>query len=121
MTTPPNDDPKMCEEYDFSGGVRGKYVDRLAMNNTQGCPICSGKITPSDRYPKQVCGICGSRASDAGGRLLKFGNDSLSGGFTAHYADTGENYDDHMCYIDGIECSAEEHYFGGIVISVSRL
>jgi len=30
MNTKQNDDPEMLEEYDFSGGVRGKYVDRLA-------------------------------------------------------------------------------------------
>ena len=30
MNTKQNDDPEMLEEYDFSGGVRGKYVDRVA-------------------------------------------------------------------------------------------
>ena len=30
MNTNQNDDPEMLEEYDFSGGIRGKYIDRLA-------------------------------------------------------------------------------------------
>jgi hypothetical protein len=30
MNPTQNDDPEMLEEYDFSRGVRGKYVDRLA-------------------------------------------------------------------------------------------
>jgi hypothetical protein len=28
--TKQNDDPEMLEEYDFTGGERGKYIDRLA-------------------------------------------------------------------------------------------
>lgn len=30
MNTKPNEDEEMLEEYDFTGGVRGKYVDRVA-------------------------------------------------------------------------------------------
>ena len=30
--------------------------------------------------------------------------------------DTGEPYERHECYIDGILCDADEGHFGGIVI-----
>lgn len=117
MNTKQNDDPEMLEEYDFSGGVRRKYVDRAVMSKTHACPICSAPVTHWERYPLQVCDSCGSRACDAGGRRLKFGNESLSGGITAAYLDTGEVYRGSLCYIDGIACHADEHRFGGIVIS----
>jgi hypothetical protein len=41
---------------------------------------------------------------------------SLSGGYAARYADTGEPYSSHACYIDGLPCWADEARFGGIVI-----
>jgi hypothetical protein len=117
MNTKQNDDPEMLEEYDFSGGVRGKYVRGPVMNKTHACPICSAEVVHFERYLLQVCGSCGSRACDADGRLLEFGNISLSGGFAAIYSDTREIYDNHLCYIDDIACHADEHRFGGIVIS----
>jgi len=40
----------------------------------------------------------------------------MTGGFIAAYADTGESYPSHACYVDGIQCNADEGYFGGIVI-----
>lgn len=30
MNKKPNEEVEMLDEYDFTGGVRGKYVDRLA-------------------------------------------------------------------------------------------
>ena len=39
-----------------------------------------------------------------------------AGGYRAEYADTGEPYESHECYIDGILCDADEGHFGGIVI-----
>jgi hypothetical protein len=86
------------------------------MSQTHACPICSAPVYHFERYPRQVCGDCYSRACDAGGRPLLFGNASISGGFVAVYADTGENYGKHQCFIDGIECRADEFRFGGIVI-----
>ena len=50
------------------------------------------------------------------GRLLKFGNVDISGGFKARYADTGEEYPSHECFIDEVKCHADEAHFGGIVI-----
>ena len=47
-------------------------------------------------------------------------NVDATGGYRAVYVDTGEVYDSHICYIDGIECYADEVKFGGIVIEVKR-
>jgi hypothetical protein len=54
--------------------------------------------------------------SNIDGRKLRFFNLDFSGGFGASYADTGEPYDSHQCYVEGIECRADEARFGGIVI-----
>jgi hypothetical protein len=51
---------------------------------------------------------------------LKFSNVDTTGGFIAHYADTSEVYPSHECYVDGIQCYADEHRFGGIVIQPMR-
>lgn len=40
----------------------------------------------------------------------------MSGGFEAIVADTKEEYPSHICYIEGVECWADEARFGGIVI-----
>ena len=40
----------------------------------------------------------------------------MSGGYAAEYADTGDPYESHECFVDGIECYADEARFGGIVI-----
>lgn len=83
---------------------------------SQLCPICSAVVIRSERYSKYVCADCCRRASDEDGRLLVFSNLSISGGFAAHYRDTHEVRSSHVCYIDGIECWADEAHIGGIVI-----
>jgi len=83
---------------------------------TQPCPICSKPVAVSERHPRYVCQNCAGRARSKNGRLLEFFNEDMSGGFAARYADTGETYSGHECYIDGIRCYADESRFGGIVI-----
>jgi diaminopimelate decarboxylase len=82
------------------------------------CPICgaSGQLTP--RYTKAVCGDCSKRAKSPDGLLLKFSNIDLGGGFQAKYAESDEKYKSHQCFIDNIECYADEAHMGGIVIEV---
>jgi hypothetical protein len=80
------------------------------------CPICKIALTPAPRYPTYVCSTCASKATDKDGRLLEFFNSDLSGGYEARYSDTQEPYTSHTCFIDGIECFADEARFGGIVI-----
>lgn len=82
----------------------------------QTCPICSRPVEPSKRYPNYVCADCAKQAKSQDGRALIFHNESFSGGYVAKYADSGEAYDSHDCYIHGIKCYADEHYSGGIVI-----
>lgn len=80
------------------------------------CPICFKTVESSERYPHYVCNDCAKLARAQDGRTLLFFNESLSGGFAAQYAETGESYNSHECYIHGIKCYADEHRFGGIVI-----
>lgn len=82
----------------------------------QNCPICSAKVAWSESYPNYLCGSCYMRASSEDGRPLTFGNLSINGGFVAFYADTIERYESHKCFVDGIECYADEARFGGVVI-----
>lgn len=82
----------------------------------QYCPMCGASVVPNVRYRNYICFECCEKAVDENGRKLGFGNQSLSGGFVAWYADTKETRDTHVCYIDGIECWADEAHMGGIVI-----
>lgn len=84
--------------------------------NKQFCSICRKEVSYSPRYPRQVCLDCQQRAKSADNRPLSFGLLTLTGGFSARYADTNEIYDSHLCYIDGFKCRADEAYMGGIVI-----
>lgn len=82
----------------------------------QFCPICEAEVSFSQRYPLYVCNDCYKKAVSAEKRPLTFGNLSISGGFAAYYADTKESYDSHVCFIENVECWADEARFGGIVI-----
>lgn len=82
------------------------------------CPICGAPLNPVPRYPRHVCQDCASKAVAIDGRSLQFSNTDFSGGFEARYADTGEAYASHACWINGIPCHADEARFGGIVVEV---
>jgi len=82
------------------------------------CPICSEPQDLNERYPKYVCNTCREKPQSLEGRKLIFFNLSISGGFGARYADSGEEYSSHECYIGDIKCIADEARFGGIVIQV---
>jgi hypothetical protein len=75
--------------------VQGHLVDNLPTYvrgepmADQLCPICSVRVEANPRYPGYVCRTCCSKALSGDGRALKFYNTSLSGGFSARYADTG--------------------------------
>jgi hypothetical protein len=84
--------------------------------NIQTCPICHRSVPAFERYPRYLCMDCVSQAKSKDGRSLKFSNIDMTGGFIAQYADTGEPYDGHECYVYGIRCHADEGHFGGIVI-----
>lgn len=80
------------------------------------CPVCSKSVPHGEQYPRAVCEICHGRACDADGRKLSFYNVSIGGGFKAVFSETQEEYQSHKCFIDGIECHADEARLGGIVI-----
>ena len=80
------------------------------------CPICTTPVPHLERYPRAVCGACYDKACDDRGRKLNFYNVSMSGGFEAIVADTKAEHPSHICYIEGVECWADEARFGGIVV-----
>jgi hypothetical protein len=94
------------------------YLQRRGSDAEQVCPICSKTVRANPRYPRYVCEDCSAKATSADGRALTFSNVSLSGGYAARYADTGEDYPSHDCFIKGVRCHADEARFGGIVIQV---
>jgi len=83
------------------------------------CPICGAPAPASPRYPRRLCPACVLEATDAQGRLLRFSNESMSGGFEARYADTGARHDSHDCFVRGLRCRADEARFGGIVVQAA--
>jgi hypothetical protein len=87
---------------------------------TQRCPICHTEVRAYTRYPEYLCKDCARRAVDVGGRPLEIYNTSLFGGFEASYADDHTPAEavtrDHIVFVDGVRCLADEARFGGIVI-----
>lgn len=92
--------------------------DHHIIPNSQFCPVCSREIAFQVRYPRYVCMDCASLATDINGRKLLFYNMDASGGYLAFYSDNNEIYDSHQCFINGLECRADEAKFGGIVIQI---
>lgn len=80
------------------------------------CPICRAPLRKVERYPRYVCQSCERAATSRDGRSVSFNNTGLFGGFAAKYTETGAIYDSDRCWIDGIECVAQEARFGGIVV-----
>jgi hypothetical protein len=89
------------------------------MSDDQRCPICGQAVVPTPRYPRYVCATCQRKAAASDGRPLRFFNLTLTGGFGAEYADNGDPYASHECYIDGVKCVADEAYLGGIVVQTA--
>ena len=97
--------------------TKEEVKDVKSMREKHFCPICNTELGVSARYPDYICRACVSKATDKEGRPLVFYNETIMGsGFQAIFSDTQEIHDSHTCYIDGIECYAEEAYFGGIVV-----
>ncbi len=82
------------------------------------CPLCGQSMPFNPRYPRAVCGECARHACDSLGRPLDFYNEDMSGGFVAVYRDTGQPYLNHVCFIGGVRCRADEAYMGGIVVQI---
>lgn len=85
------------------------------------CGCTMGRLLEArERHPERLCSVCAVDAMDEHGRRLRFGNVDASGGFRSWYADTGEQYGRHQCFIDGAEYVADEARFGGIVLTPRR-
>lgn len=80
------------------------------------CFVCSKAIAYSARYPERLCEACMKMAVNEKGDKLSFHNESMSGGFVSYNELTKTNGEEHICYVKGYECYADEAYMGGIVI-----
>lgn len=56
------------------------------------------------------------RARTIDGRPVVFGNASINGGLVATFLDNREAYLSDVCFVDGVECRAQEARFGGVVM-----
>ena len=73
------------------------------------------------RYPRYLCGNCSGRVTDKEDRRVEFFNTEFLGhGCQGRYVDSDEPYNSDVCYVDGVECWAEEAYLGGIVIQAKE-
>lgn len=97
-----------------------RFVARPSGNGPQQCAVCGAALIYSARYPDRLCDDCVARAVDGEGRRLEFGNTDISGGFMAVFAENGERAAaverDHIVFVDGRRCRADEAHFGGIVV-----
>lgn len=90
------------------------------ISHTFHCPICNKPRKMDLRYPNAVCPACAEQVTDEQGRQLVLYNERVSGGFRAIVQGTNELRASHLCYIQGVECWADEAYMGGIVIMPLR-
>lgn len=96
------------------------------MSDTSPCPICGSPVRAWERYPNLICVACVERARDEHGRPMRFGSDSeLGGGFVAEVEEDGnwrrveDTPYEATCWVDGRQCVAREHRFGGIVVQLA--
>ncbi len=85
------------------------------------CFICNSNVANpfSSRYPSIACSSCEEKAVDSYGNRVSFANVDAFGGFRATHYDSKNSFykdEDHICFINGIACYADEARFGGIVI-----
>jgi ribA/ribD-fused uncharacterized protein len=91
-------------------------LKQMSLEMYHPCPICFQSVPHWERYPRAVCSDCFEKACDDQGQKLSFFNISMGGGFEAFVTETQEKYLSHTCYVEGVECWADEFRFGGIVI-----
>ena len=91
------------------------------MNST--CPICKNIMNiQMERYPKMICCDCNNTdIKDSEGNNVTFENESMYGGFVSlHIIDNNVvEKKEHVCYVKGIKCFADEARLGGIIIQTS--
>ena len=95
-----------------------------AAPNERACFVCGaglGELNDTRvRYPSRLCFVCLQETVDERGRHVRFRNEDMSGGFIAIEEESGAQTDNHVCYVRGIACWADEAYGGGIVVTPQR-
>lgn len=85
------------------------------------CPICSIKTELNPRYPNMLCVDCshGSNIVNRTGLRVKFYTSPNKGFETGVITPSRREIiggNDHICYVKGYKCHADEAHMGGIVI-----
>jgi hypothetical protein len=84
------------------------------------CPICKDVLEYfTNRYPNAICNKCASsEIIDSFGNPVSFANVDCTGGFISFHKinNTIVKKEEHICWIKGFKCYANEMRFGGIVI-----
>ena len=90
---------------------------------TQPCPLCHGPARDLTPYHHNVvCRPCEKNATGRDGTPVDLYATSLSGGFVAFIRDTNQQHThtqvttERIVLINGIECTASDGRFGGIII-----
>jgi len=88
------------------------------MEDTQECPSCKKHIKICHRHPKYICRECLQTYPflNEKGQEVIFSNIDWTGGFVSRVKGSDICEADHICFINGIKCWADEFRFGGIVI-----
>jgi len=97
-----------------------KSVQKPSSDSIQNCSICNREVGKNPRYPKYVCYKCQDESPPVNedGISIEFGNIDASGGFRSVV--NGVRGAEHICYIKGIRCYADEGRFGGIMIQPTK-
>ena len=80
------------------------------------CPTCDKIMMKSARYPNRICRECALLTVTKKNEKIEFHNIDCLGGFVSLVNNVEGSI--HQCYVNNIECYADEARFGGIVISV---
>lgn len=113
-----------CHSQDNDAYVVEWGLEVLASPEERACFVCrAGLGEPQDervRYPHRLCFVCMHEIVDEQGRQMTYRNIDMSGGFVAVCKATGEESENHVCFVRGIRCWADEAYGGGIVVTPGR-
>ena len=94
----------------------------MFINRHVPCPICGKRRLFSARYPNALCNSCGysKKMVDSLGNPVEFANQSISGGFMSIHHENGVLVErqEHSCFLNGIECEANEARLGGIAVQI---
>ena len=96
--------------------VETEHADALYSKLTCPLPTCSRARSLSSRYPHALCTWHRHNTQNEAGEPIEFYNRGPGGGFMST-VDGRES--DHKCFVEGVECYADEARFGGIVVSLA--